>query len=1012
MIEASDTHGVIAKEIAFALNLDEDRMLYRILEKLLEMNTVNNGMYSICRHFEFEGRQRRYRYFTFKSYMKVYEKKDVVLPSLPEIPMNNLKCSEKNPLVANSPKKTPVRRTRKTTADQPKKNVSNILPEPIQDMQPEIQANAQVEAPMAVDEQSVAPTEVPQSTQEQDVMQVEAIQIETVAQLADQQVKAPLFNNVPKKRRQTDIKDFFGISKKKEEQPKITSINPPENKKARTQTEDNASRSPSESPEMLSPVIVIPNSPIIKKTAPIPTSTSTPTPIDTPISLDTPAPVDTSASVDASTPIITENIYHPVLQVQTSRARKKRTKVSAESVSESNSFKTFNHYNQTKNRYSDQRAAVIKLFLAEQPMIELSKKFRDQYQNRLYEMYGASNHTICMKTLRRTAEVLGKKGELQYATVQCGLLNGAVVEKKVIVRNDIDLEGSEYKSFANHVKGRHTIQRVGYTTPHYEKITIPVERLDQRLARMRASLEELVASGDVVKAAALEKQIEQLSANFEKCRTEETKTFNSSWMITAVQYGWIFARMLRVKRFHQFLFDLLHQPNDINGINKEEMSITSMCLVSKMTLELLCETIGITKPDATFKQYFKDVKDLSITLDELPGTVSSHLFSVHTYFKKKLRSLLHHLEYLGLVSACHINLGMHDSTAPTHSTIASRYILHKHVQVRDFRRINPPIFREFVLETKADVLMYWNDLEYVYRTRPDVSDDQLAPPSTNVIEKEVLASLTSSKGWSSPSIYNKHQRKILNSYVDKVTSTTPFDNDRLIQEIAEDINSTAPKVRGYYRKVQDALDLRLETKRKKQIHSKIVPLKRRAKGKPRIDMYGGRRVVHLDSRKLVTNSIRNQSYFKKLAPLSKGSTNGNSALYMDDLSDIPELTTGDDLARSRTSSRVPWTAQDDEMLLYAGAILKHRGRKSRFKWAAITQVINRPSINCQRRFGTLSHNPVFNEQLADLIGKWDKIYKEGIVNGSIEDKNPYDIVNFDLLGYLTYFLQRLSQNTE
>ncbi|KAG1250951.1 hypothetical protein G6F68_012527 [Rhizopus microsporus] len=235
-------------------------------------------------------------------------------------------------------------------------------------------------------------------------------------------------------------------------------------------------------------------------------------------------------------------------------------------------------------------------------------------------MYGASNHTICMKTLRRTAETLSKEGELQYASVQCELLNGAIVEKKVIVRNDIDMEGSEYKSFANHVKGRHTIQRVGYTTPHYEKITIPVERLDQRLTRMRASLEEFVASGDIVKATALEKQIEQLSANFEKCRTEDTKTFKSSWMITAVQYGWIFARMLRVKRFHQFLFDLLHQPNDINGINKEEMSITSMCLVSNMTLELICETIGITKPDATFKQYFKDVKDLSITLDELPGT--------------------------------------------------------------------------------------------------------------------------------------------------------------------------------------------------------------------------------------------------------------------------------------------------------------------------------------------------------------------------------------------------------
>ncbi|KAG1524118.1 hypothetical protein G6F52_004462 [Rhizopus delemar] len=985
VIEAAGTQGVISKEISFALNLDEHRLLYKLLERMLENNEQQNGHYTIRRHFEFEGRSRRYRYFTYNSYIKVYENKEPTYFSLPEIPVDISECVEINPLEKLSldkkkrgSKKKPVKLRESTKSkkmaqkEQEKKQVAVELHQPS-----EMTSISEVTY-------GLEPVEMEISHMDDESVPIENQQTERIRE--GQQDMPTVAANTAKKQRQMGIKDFFGASKKRKET--MPANPPPETKKAKTQTEDDMDEVSSDSSlGEMSPVIVISKSPILKERSLLSKSTST-TPFSNPLT-----PSKSS-----------EQVKKP----------KRSTAVVELPTVNGNSLKTFTHSKAGVNKYMEHRINILREFLAEKPLIEINKQFKDECQKKLQEISGNSNHTLDLKTLQRGINTLVQRGEIEAETVQCKLLNGTIFDKKIIIRKDVKKDGAEYKAFIEHLQDRHTLQRVGNPSPHYERISIPVERLDQRLARMKESLQKLVGQGETGKAAALKKQIEKLSDNYEKCRSKDDKFKSNNWMITAIQYGWIFARMVRTRLLHEFLFDLLLRADALNGgIDKEENTITSACIVSNMSLELVCQVIGIINPNDSIEEYFRTTKDLSIKFSELPADIRSSIFLKESRFRRKLRNLLVTLEYLGLLTRRHNKLDEDNPYIDTRNSaaLASQYVVHKHVQIRDMRTVDYPIYRDFTLESKSDVLDYWNSLEYLYRTPTDITKYQLAPRPKNPIESEIYSILLNPKSWNMPGIYSKPQRRILNSYIDKSNHSTPLDNDRVIQEIAMDINCPIFMVRNYYKKMEEAFNKKNEIKKKRRLQSALLSKRTRGSG-TKVDMLDGRRVLRLDSRnlfkrtKLGPKTISNKFISDKNA--SKAS-NENKAAFMDDLSHLPVVLNEVDSAiiNTRVSKRFTWEQEEEELLTYSAAILKYRGRKSRFRWAAITQVINRSQENCRRRYSNLLKVFGYEEKLAKLIAMWETIYKKGIMNGEITDPNPYEMVDFDLLGHLAYFIEKM-----
>jgi hypothetical protein len=89
--------------------------------------------------------------------------------------------------------------------------------------------------------------------------------------------------------------------------------------------------------------------------------------------------------------------------------------------------------------------------------------------------------------------------------------------------------------------------------------------------------------------------------------------------------------------------------------------------------------------------------------------------------------------------------------------------------------------------------------------------------------------------------------------------------------------------------------------------------------------------------------------------------------------------------------------------------MRHRARQSKFYWSPITQVIPAKSIRqCASRLQSLAALSSPSLRTIDsLQQKWAKIYARGMERKEIMDERPWDTRNYDLSGYLTYFLSQL-----
>lgn len=64
------------------------------MEKLCELTGIGLQRYGAGRLLEFEGKQRRYRYYTYANYKKVHENIDIEIPPLPEQEMDESMFAE------------------------------------------------------------------------------------------------------------------------------------------------------------------------------------------------------------------------------------------------------------------------------------------------------------------------------------------------------------------------------------------------------------------------------------------------------------------------------------------------------------------------------------------------------------------------------------------------------------------------------------------------------------------------------------------------------------------------------------------------------------------------------------------------------------------------------------------------------------------------------------------------------------------------------------------------------
>ncbi|KAI9280039.1 hypothetical protein BY458DRAFT_451465 [Sporodiniella umbellata] len=960
VIEASGTQGVTAKDIMFALNTDENRLLYKVLEDIIRASMLNKGYYSIQREFEFEGRSRRYRYFTKEFYLKTKENKEQNLPMLPEMPYNFPSCEELNPLIKPSKEKTKQRKTESKkkpakkilkTKDSNTKNTDST----------EVNQESQTSICMAVDqsqlilapEKSLETPQITPKTVEETAEDIQEISLETTeasilksGTTGNTEEKKPAIVNTSKqkqlkettskKKRQSGIADFFA-KQQKPEASKINTVN------AETKREA--------TPE-LDPVVIIPTSPILKsRTSALPATKTT------------------------------------------SKEKDKPAKISAKRGFE---MKRYSHKKDNVNSYMEQRIQVFEMYLEKEPFIEIDMCFIKRFQGKLKELSsGCSNGTVCRKTLKRTAAVLEKRGRLSCHSLECTTFSGVIVVRHFVMRNDFTVESPEYKEYLDFLKSRYMFHNPCLNPATFDTISIPVERVEERIDRMNNTLEEMIASGDTKKIAALKQQIEIFDSNRKRFKKQKPKVNSQPWLITAVQYGYNPAILMRVKAMHKYLLSLLTSSEKLDGLDKKNNKITTDCILANLPFLTICEVFGLCDSSERTKQYYAEHRENNTIVSQMPHFLRKYMISKGR-LKSKFQNIFNFLVFLKLVSP--------DGFQETQFRVGMGYSIHTSVNLVNEKKRNTPLVRSFTLLSDEAIDDFWSTVSGIYREFNNIEQEPSEYMPSDKQKAQIIETLSRSKSWSDPGIYSRPHRRILNSYVDKKKNLTPLHNDRLMHEIALDIGYPVAYIRKYYDKVEAFLNHRRALKEIKKFEHSMISRSRKNR---HTNAQSGRFIPKANER-YQFESLKT----RRTAHVAISDNEPDSAPFMDDQRKVPKFKESD-MFRFRKTRQCGWNEEEDDILFYSVVVMKHRGKRVKgFRWAPISKVISKSVSACKNRSQALIKNISYAEKLTEHIDKWDQIYRKGIVAGEIEDVNPYDVIEYDLLGYVSYFIQKISEETD
>ncbi|CEP14744.1 hypothetical protein [Parasitella parasitica] len=651
------------------------------------------------------------------------------------------------------------------------------------------------------------------------------------------------------------------------------------------------------------------------------------------------------------------------------------------------------------NAYMEARIKLLYGFLEETRIIEMSKVFNIEFSKRAAIEYKGTRNTIDGKTLWNTALELERRGQAQTVIVDCPIFSGKTYHRKVVFHRDIDRNSTEFQDFVTYIKERRSVNHLRCIPKLPEVVQQPVVRLAEQIENMQQEAKALELSGQTKKAKQLELRVSELSKNLETFGRDYSKKPQTYWMIEAIQYGWISARMIRAKIFHRFLFQLLE--SNVEGVNQKERTITLAAICNNMTFHLVCQIIGIFRPSPVIARYSEDGSFAHRKLSEIPENLKQEIYDENTKFLRRLRLLMNALEYCNIVTAQYTEIENDAAFKITkYAHVAPSYKLEEKVPLIDRTKADEPVLREHIIKDLDDLSNFWTDLRYVATFRNVGSED--LPVTDNPYENELRKSVSNSRNWSTRSVFTRDQRALLNERVNRDERTTPLNNIPEMKSLATMMRVPYETIRSYYEKVDSALERRHKYNRERKLERLLLGASRRRVSKTsKFDNYNGRRVINADSGHAFGYGRTEGAVKKRI----RG--------FMDDMQDLPELQDNSPLERRiRRIKRNVWTEQEDDVLLYSYTILKHRvkNNRQRFLWAPIMLSFPKRKPNAGRhRINKLLSQPIYRERYESYLVLWNIFFKEGLANGDIKDKNPDDNVHVDVLSYVAYFVQRLQE---
>ncbi|KAL0074298.1 hypothetical protein F4703DRAFT_1892849 [Phycomyces blakesleeanus] len=678
-----------------------------------------------------------------------------------------------------------------------------------------------------------------------------------------------------------------------------------------------------------------------------------------------------------------------------------------------------------------QRKAVILALLESYPIMERNFHFKRLFEDKTKEMFGESllpTSIVCIKTIWRAVEELARENVVCTREVTLSNISGKKAKRDILFRRDIEADGEIMNDYLKYVGKGEAIWKSIRTPVQFEKIEQP-ERLLDRMARMEAEHNLAVEEKNITEAVKIQGKLKKFRKNVNLARAYPEKLTNPassrkcgpSKLLIGLKYGFISSKFIRAKRLHQYLNNLLSR--NVSDVDPETRQIPIVRIIQNLTFGEYLKIIGIFFESTEIQEFANGLpSNYEIILSQLPINIQDILFSRKTRLLRRLRIVLDVLEGFEIIER-----GIRGTTSLdnyfSNWTVDTTKVctLNSEVPMRDVLHPDQVIIRTYSICTPADIQIFWSDLQYRCTNQPvklaDIRKLQLSNS-----RRSFVSGMFFLKNWKTTYQMSAEQKKILESYVDRVNKTTPLKENDICNKAAEESEMNITMVRAYYRKVEVSFLTRQEKISVRMIERHVHGRKRFRKpriqqnipmGQNSLKEFSGifklsRSADHLNDETIYPNwyhkiSLNNMLGINKDAD-ERQDKNGS----LDFFTDVQYKLLDDKTGRKRYS----WSDQEDDLLIYGYAIVAERLKGHRFMWGALSRVFSdRTTSSLRNRLKRLHETASAGSQIKILRHLWGDIYKKGCNSGAIveDEKSIHDNIHFNLLGQVHYFLEQLQE---
>ncbi|CAO3654191.1 unnamed protein product [Mucor fragilis] len=456
---------------------------------------------------------------------------------------------------------------------------------------------------------------------------------------------------------------------------------------------------------------------------------------------------------------------------------------------------------------------------------------------------------------------------------------------------------------------------------------------------------------------------------------------SNSWRVSAVEYGWVPSKWIRAKVLHVNLFQYLASKD----IQDDMVDMTDF--LRWIRLQTVMQIYGLLPyDDPTLKAFLGEEQNRDMAICDLPADIKAIVSQAAPRIRVRIVHLIQVLCALSLVEV--------EGGAMSKYSIPPKIQLLKQGIVRDYATSGHPVRFTLQLNDASNVQLFWRDLQRCCvekRTKADTIHD----------ENDILYNIVLVRLWRSNTLLSKRQKAILDSFVDFDAKTVPNDDDRTLRvHIARKTDLSPKRVQAYYNSV--LVSFRKYTSRREKEEERAAKKNQSLKAAPAIVEL---MQASMERRKVSAAMVQ----LKQEGPFVQPTFVASRKLRRLRLAVGPE-----EGARKKHAKNVDNRLMNNvekDVLIHAYSIMKARADTSLFYWSPIAKVLASYTPNRSRR--TIDYMTRLDPRLLDTIQKlkadWKEIYQEGIAKGDIKDDAPWDTQDYDLPGFLEYFILKLQE---